>query len=119
MDIIIKPLNTEKAARFQEVKRKAYNITRGENGKIVEKKPIERVNNRYLFVVAKDANKIEIKNAIEEIYDVKVVNVNTVITNRKIKQRFTKRGQISGTKQSVKKAYVTLAEGNQIDIFNN
>jgi len=120
MNKIIKPINTEKATKIEEVKRRAYEIKREEKTrKILEKKPIEKLNNRYVFKVTSDANKIEIKNEIEKIYDVKVIKVNTLITTKKIKSRYTKRGQITGVKPSYKKAYVTLAEGYKIDIYNN
>ncbi len=73
--------------------------------------------NRYTFVVDKRANKLEIKAAVEEFYNVKVKEVNTVVMPAKSKSRFTKAGFISGRKPSFKKAVVTLAEGETIDLF--
>lgn len=69
--------------------------------------------NKYTFIVAPDANKTEIKIAIQEIFDVKVVSVNTL--NRKGKTRRTRYG--IGKKNDTKRAIVTLAEGDRIDIF--
>ncbi len=73
--------------------------------------------NRYTFVVDKRANKLEIKAAVEEFYNVKVAGVNTIVSPAKNKSRFTKAGYVSGRKPSFKKAIVTLAEGESIDLF--
>jgi len=94
MDILIKPVNTEKSADLQQL-------------------------NQYLFIVNKKANKIQIKNAVEKVYGVKVLSVNTVIYAGKYRERFTKAGLVKGQKPSSKKAYVTLANDDKIDIFNN
>ena len=67
--------------------------------------------NQYSFVVSKDCNVIEIKSAIEKIFKVKVLKVNTSILRGKVKSF---KGSI-GTRKSIKKAIVTLAEGNTID----
>ena len=75
-------------------------------------------NSRYTFVVDKKANKLEIKKAVEEFYGVKVNDVNTVVVPGKAKSRFTKGGFIQGIKPSYKKAVVTLAEGDSIDLFS-
>ncbi len=72
---------------------------------------------RYTFVVAKAANKLEVKKAIEEFYGVKVGDVNTVVVPAKNKSRFTKAGVLKGRKSGYKKAIVTLAEGDSIDLF--
>jgi large subunit ribosomal protein L23 len=72
---------------------------------------------RYTFVVGKQANKLEIKRAVEEFYGVKVADVNTVVVPAKSKTRFTKAGLLAGRKPSYKKAVVTLAEGDTIDLF--
>ena len=72
---------------------------------------------RYTFVVGKQANKLEIKKAVEEFYGVKVAEVNTLVVPSKNKSRFTKAGLLSGRKPSYKKAVVTLAEGETIDLF--
>lgn len=73
---------------------------------------------RYTFVVGKAANKLEIKKAVEEFYGVKVTDVNTVVVPAKSKTRYTKAGFLSGRKPSYKKAIVTLAEGDSIDLFS-
>lgn len=73
--------------------------------------------NRYTFVVDKRANKLEIKKAVEDFYSVKVLGVNTIVVPAKSKSRFTKAGFISGRKPGYKKAIVTLAEGENIDLF--
>lgn len=73
--------------------------------------------NRYTFVVDKRSNKLEIKTAVEDFYNVKVTQVNTIVVPAKSKSRFTKAGFISGRKPGYKKAIVTLAEGDSIDLF--
>lgn len=87
--IIKKPLVTEKTSEQKEA------------GQVVA------------FEVATDANKIEIKQAIEKAFEVKVQNVNTVLVAGKAK-RF---GKTFGKRSNRKKAYVTLAEGSKIDFF--
>ena len=68
---------------------------------------------KYTFVVAPDANKTQIKQAVEEVFRVKVANVNTL--NRQGKRRRTRFGW--GKRVDTKRAIVTLAEGDRIDIF--
>ncbi len=94
-EILIKPVLTEKANAQQEKLR------------------------RYAFKVAKKANKLEIKKAVEDMYGVSVEDVNTVIVPGKNKTRFTKAGFIKGVKPGYKKAYVTVAEGESIDLYSN
>jgi len=86
-DVIVKPIITEKATMASEA-------------------------NAVVFEVAIDANKPQIKDAVETLFGVKVKAVNTVVTKGKTK-RF--RGKL-GTRRTVKKAYVTLEEGNTIDV---
>ncbi|MBC7276989.1 MULTISPECIES: 50S ribosomal protein L23 [unclassified Nocardioides] len=69
--------------------------------------------NKYTFVVRPDANKTEIKIAVEKVFDVKVTSVNTI--NRKGKARRTRYGL--GKRPDTKRAIVSLAEGDRIDIF--
>lgn len=95
MNILIKPIVTEKMT------------AQGEDF------------NRYGFVVAKEANKLEIKQAVEELYQVKVAEVNTMRYAGKRKQRYTKSGVTVGKTSSYKKAVVTLAEGEVIDFYSN
>ncbi len=75
--------------------------------------------NRYGFVVDKSANKIQIRKAVEELYGVTVESVNTIRSGRKVKTRNTKSGLLVGKTAAVKKAVVTLAEGNKIDFYSN
>ena len=95
MSVIIKPVVTEKMTQLGE--------------KL----------NRFAFIVACDANKIEIKKAVEEMYEVTVTAVNTMNHDGKAKSRFTKAGLLSGRTNAYKKAIVTLAEGDTIDFFAN
>jgi len=75
--------------------------------------------NRYGFVVARNANKLQIKKAVEELYGVTVDSVNTMRYSGKIKTRNTKSGLLKGKTIATKKAVVTLAEGNTIDFYSN
>ena len=75
--------------------------------------------NRYGFVVDRSANKIQIKAAIEEMYGVKVLDVNTINYHGKRKSRFTKAGLLSGRTNHFKKAIVTLAGEDKIDFYSN
>jgi large subunit ribosomal protein L23 len=75
--------------------------------------------NRYGFLVARDANKLQIKKAVEELYSVTVESVNTMRYGGKIKTRNTKSGLLVGKTTATKKAVVTLAEGNKIDFYSN
>lgn len=75
--------------------------------------------NRYGFVVAKTANKLQIKKAVEELYEVTVLDVNTMRYGGKLKTRYTKSGVLSGKTNSYKKAVVTVAEGEAIDFYSN
>ncbi len=95
MAIIIKPIVTEKMTKLSE--------------KL----------NRYGFKVQKDANKIQIKAAVEAMYNVTVTDVNTIIVAPKQKSRFTKSGVISGSASAYKKAIVTVKQGEQIDFYSN
>ncbi len=75
--------------------------------------------NRFGFMVDKRANKYQIKKAVEDIYGVKVVSVNTMVYAGKLKSRFTKSGVITGRGNAFKKAVVTLSEGENIDFYSN
>jgi large subunit ribosomal protein L23 len=75
-------------------------------------------SSRYTFVIDKRANKLEVKKAVEEFYGVKVEGVNTAVVPAKAKTRMTKAGILSGRKSGYKKAIVTLAEGESIDLFS-
>lgn len=95
MDILLRPIVTEKMTG------------QGEN------------LNRFGFIVDRRANKIQIKKAVEEMYGVNVLAVNTMIYAGKSKSRFTRTGVISGSSNSLKKAIVTLAQGDTIDFYSN
>ncbi|MBF45322.1 MAG: 50S ribosomal protein L23 [Flavobacteriales bacterium] len=75
--------------------------------------------NRYGFVVDRNANKIQIKEAVEDAYAVTVDCVRTMNYSGKSKSRFTKAGVISGRTSHFKKAIVQLAEGDTIDFYSN
>lgn len=75
--------------------------------------------NRYGFVVKYDANKIQIKDAVEKLYGVNVEKVWTMRYAGKRKSQFTKNGLISGKSNAFKKAIVSIAEGETIDIYSN
>ena len=95
MGIIIKPIVTEKMTQLGD--------------KL----------NRYGFRVQKDANKIEIKQAVEAMYDVTVDEVNTMVVAAKKKSRFTKGGVVKGSTSAYKKAIITVKEGDKIDFYSN
>jgi len=75
--------------------------------------------NRYGFIVDNKANKIEIKKAVEELYGVIVADVNTMRYAGKRKSRYTKAGLLVGKTNSYKKAIVTLKSGDKIDFYSN
>ncbi|MBO4571811.1 MAG: 50S ribosomal protein L23 [Bacteroidales bacterium] len=75
--------------------------------------------NRYGFIVERDANKVEIKNAVEQMYGVSVKDVNTVNYHGKRKSRYTKAGMLTGRTNNYKKAFVTLAGDDKIDFYSN
>jgi len=75
--------------------------------------------NRFAFVVDRKANKIEIKKAVEDMYDVVVDSVRTMVCIGKKRVRGTKSGMVVGKTATYKKAIVTLAEGDSIDFYSN
>jgi len=75
--------------------------------------------NQFGFIVEKEANKLQIKHEIEDLYGVEVISVNTMNFSGKSKSRYTKTGLITGKSKAFKKAIVTLAEGESIDFFSN
>ncbi len=95
MSVIKKPIVTEKMSSIQE--------------KL----------NKYGFIVDDKANKVEIRKDIEKMYNVKVEAINTLRTPRKVKQKYTKKGMMTGSTPINKKAIVTLKEGEVIDLYNN
>jgi large subunit ribosomal protein L23 len=95
MDVILKPVITEKMTNIKD----KYN--------------------RYAFIVDRRADKIQIKKAVEKLYDVEVDWVNTLIQRGKDASRYTKSGMIRGRKNSFKKAIVQLKGEHRIDFFSN
>jgi large subunit ribosomal protein L23 len=93
-DVLIKPVLSEKANKQSEKM------------------------NRYTFVVDRKANKLEIKKAVEQFYGVQVDAVNTSVVPSKLKSKYTKAGYVVGRKPAKKKAIVTVAEGDTIDIYS-
>lgn len=95
MDILIRPIVTEKMTK------------QGES------------MNRYGFIVDKRADKLQIKSAIEKMYDVNVIMINTMRYAGRTKTRFTKTGVQRGKTGAYKKAIVTLSKGEVIDFYSN
>ena len=93
--ILIKPLLTEKSDLLSENK------------------------NQFTFIVNKNANKLEIRSAIEKMYGVNVASVNTLIQIGKQKSRNTKSGLVRGSSSTYKKAIITLSDGDSIDFFGD
>lgn len=94
-EILIKPIISEKAELLSESK------------------------NQYSFIVNRNVNKIEVRNAVEALYNVNVASVNTMIMPAKAKNRNTRSGLIKGRVSSYKKAIITLADGEEIDFFGD
>ncbi len=94
MSVLKKPLVTEKVSALNE-------------------------KGKYGFIVDAEANKVEIKKAVEKQYGVNVERVNTMNVMGKLKTRYTKAGVLSGRRPNYKKAIVTLAEGEVIDFYSN
>ncbi len=69
----------------------------------------------YIFVVAPDATKVDVRNAVEQAFGVRVKSVNTL--NRKGKRRRNRKSNTIGTRSATKRALVTLAGGDKIDLF--
>ena len=87
---------------------------------VTEKMSLESENlNRYGFIVDGNANKIQIKDAVEKMYGVSVEAINTMNYLGKLKRRNTKSGLVVGRRSSFKKAIISLAEGDTLDIYNS
>jgi len=95
MSILIKPVITEKATMDSELR------------------------NRYTFEVKTNANKVEIKKAVEATYGVSVEKVRTINVRPNRKTRYTKTGIVTGKTNAIKKAIVQVAEGDTIDFYSN
>ena len=74
---------------------------------------------KYGFIVDKKANKVQIKKAVENLYGVTVESVNTMFYAGKRKTRFTRTGYVSGRRNAFKKAVISLREGDIIDFYSN
>jgi large subunit ribosomal protein L23 len=85
---------------------------------VTEKMTALNDKGKYAFEVDKNANKVEIKKAIEKLYGVTVEKVSTMRVQGKLKVKNTKAGVVSGRKPMVKKAIVSLKEGEVIDFYN-
>jgi large subunit ribosomal protein L23 len=85
---------------------------------VTEKMTALNEKGKYAFEVAKTANKVEIKKAIEKLYGVTVEKVSTMRVQGKLKVKNTKAGVVSGRKPSYKKAIVSLKEGEFIDFYS-
>ena len=75
--------------------------------------------NQYGFLVDKKASKAQIKSEIEEVYNVKIASLNTMIYSGKAKSRYTKTGYVTGRNSAYKKAIFTLKDGQTLDFFEN
>ena len=96
MAFIIKPLVTEKQTKITD-----------------------KHTNRYGFIVRPEANKLQIKQEVEGLYNVTVIDVNTLRYAGKRSSRYTKAGLIKGQKNAFKKAIVTVKDGDTIDFYSN
>jgi large subunit ribosomal protein L23 len=86
---------------------------------VTEKVSALNEKGKYGFIVDAEANKVDIKKAVEKQYGVNVEKVNTINVMGKFKTRYTKAGVLSGRRPNYKKAIVTLAEGEVIDFYSN
>jgi large subunit ribosomal protein L23 len=86
---------------------------------VTEKVSALNEKGKYGFIVDINANKIDIKKAVEKLYGVNVEKVNTINVMGKHKVRYTKTGILGGRKPNYKKAIVTLSEGEVIDFYSN
>ena len=113
MAFIVKPLVTEKMTAITEKSsvEKSFKV-KGETR-------TKKAEAKYGFIVRPEANKIEIKNEVESLYNVTVINVNTVRYAGKRQSRYTRAGLVKGQKNAYKKAIVTLKEGDSIDFYSN
>ncbi len=80
---------------------------------------ISEKTNRFSFKVSPEATKPQIIDAVEKLYDVKVVGISTMNYDGKQKRRFTRSGVLRGKVAAFKKAVVTIAEGQSIDFYSN
>lgn len=100
--VIKRPLLTEKSARLRETGGGAVAAAEGET-----------YAQKIVFEVARDANKIDIRRAVEQLFKVSVTDVRTLVVRGKVKRV----GRFSGQRPSWKKAFVTLKPGDNIEFF--
>lgn len=113
MGFIIKPIVTEKMTEITEKssREKSYKV----KGEVRTK----AATPRYGFIVRPDANKLQIKSEVENLYNVTVLDVNTMRYAGKRSSRYTRAGLVRGQKSAYKKAIVTLKGGDEIDFYSN
>ena len=113
MVFIIIPLVTEKMTKITDKSsgEKTYKV-KGETR-------TKKAEAKYGFIVRPEANKLEIKKEVEGLYNVTVIDVNTVRYAGKRQSRYTRAGLVKGQKNAYKKAIVTLKEGDTIDFYSN
>ena len=116
MAYIIKPLVTEKMTNITE--KSSQDRTYRVKSKAGEERT-KKATPKFGFIVKPEANKIQIKNEVEALYNVTVLDVNTIRYAGKRSARYTKAGLIKGQKNAFKKAIVTLKEGDTIDFYSN
>ena len=113
MGFIIKPVVTEKMTKLTDKSSEDKVVKRKGEKKTILAQP------RNGFIVKPEANKLEIKKEVEALYNVTVVDVNTVRYAGKRQARYTKAGLVKGQKNAFKKAIVTLKNGDSIDFYSN
>ena len=116
MTFIIKPLVTEKMTKITD------KSSEDKTYKVKSQKGDERTKKatpKYGFIVKPEANKLEIKNEVESLYNVTVLDVNTARYAGKRQSKWTRAGLVKGKKSAFKKAIVTLKEGDSIDFYSN
>ena len=127
MAFIIKPLVTEKMTKITDKSSvaKSYVVKKDKkdrkgNVRVAAGTTVNLpVQQKYGFIVKPEANKLEIKKEVENLYKVSVIAVNTVRYAGKRSSRYTKAGLVRGQKPAYKKAYVTLKDGDSIDFYSN
>ncbi len=116
MEILQKPLVTEK---FNALASRTVRTGKKGNDKGRPDTRSTRTIAQFAFIVNPKANKYQIKQAVEQMYNVTVVAVNTMNYAGKVKARMTKAGYIVGKRASYKKAIVTLKDGDTINFYSN
>ena len=118
MAFIIKPLVTEKMTKLTD-KTSVDRTYTPKTGKNKGTQVTKTAQPKYGVIVRPEANKLEIKKEVESLYNVTVLEVNTLRYAGKRSSRYTKAGLVRGQKNAYKKAIVTLKEGDTIDFYSN